>query len=252
MNTVVKASLLGVGGLVLFGGAFVGFAKARGADMHALPLIGAMFAAPPEPEPIKDTPPAADTHAASTAAANPAPAAQAHEETHVRTARAGLLDVFSLDAPFQKDELEQLVESLKKSQHDALDRLDAIAAREKVLDEREKLLDERQATLEKLKAQLDSKAREQSALDASTEDPAARAARIQETWVTRGLLFAEGETDRLVERLQGFSASDAAHILTTLDPARARELLDALPAAKWREYAEAYSILMAAKPAQQD
>ena len=246
MNTVVKASLLGAGGILLFGGAFVGFAKARGADMHALPLIGAMFSAPPQSEPIADAPPAAEPHAATTA-----PNAPAHEATQVRTARAGLLDVFSLDAPFQKSELEQLVESLKQSQHESLERLDAIAAREKVLDEREKGLDERQQTLEKLKQQLEAKAREQSALDASTEDPAARAARIQETWVTRGSLFAEGETDRLVERLQSFSAADAAHILVTLDPARARELLDALPPAKWREYAEAYSMLMAAKPAQQ-
>src|SRR5882672_1422859 len=240
MNTVVKASLLGAGGLLLFGGAFVGFAKARGANMHALPLVGAMFAAPPAPEPGPSPAPATETHTETTAAAS---SATTHTETSVRTARAGLLDVFSLDAPFEKVELERLVESLKRSQHDSLERLDAIAAREKELDEREKVLDERQKTLEKLKLQLDAQAHQQNALDLSTEDPAAHEARIQEAWVTRGLLFAEGETDRLVERLQGFSSTDAAHILLTLDPARARELLDALPPAKWREYAEAYSTL---------
>jgi hypothetical protein len=55
-----------------------------------------------------------------------------------------------------------------------------------------------------------------------------------------GPFFAEGDISDLAKRLVGYEAPAAAKILAKLSPERARELLDALPTAKWREYAEAY------------
>ena len=51
----------------------------------------------------------------------------------------------------------------------------------------------------------------------------------------------EGETEVLIQRLAGFSPEESAKILIRLTPARAKELLDALPNARWREFAEAYA-----------
>ena len=52
---------------------------------------------------------------------------------------------------------------------------------------------------------------------------------------------ADGETELLVKRLAGFTPEEGAEILVRLDPVRAKELLDALPPANWRDFAEAYA-----------
>ena len=48
MKPAVQYSLIGVGALALFSGAYIGFAMVKGAPMHELPVFGALFPAAPE------------------------------------------------------------------------------------------------------------------------------------------------------------------------------------------------------------
>jgi len=248
MNPFVKSSLLSLGGVVLFAGAFVGFAKLRGAEWHEIAVIGAFFPKPPEGEP--DPSLAEADHESGHepgATAEVPPVAREHEPARkpppeVRSARLSLLDAFSLESPYTSSQLQALADSLEAKNREAEQRLAAIAEQEQLIADRMEALNEHQGALQELRAKLERMQEELRVRSEELEkDSSLRETREAEEWRARGKLFEEGEAEQLAKRLLAYAADDAAKILVTLEPERARELLDALPEAQWQAYAEAYS-----------
>lgn len=277
MNKIALLSASAVGGLALFGVAFLGFAKLNGVPLHSLPAIGGMFpkveedhgethaAAPdvasaagaghattPTSEKAHDSEPHANASDAQAAGSKPAPEVHAPPPAQVhdlrpQEARAGVFDLLDVDGLYTQEELKTLADSLRAKNREAENRLHEIESREEMLADRLTALDERRRTLDEFARQLDARERELSAREAE-------ARRDGQTTGADGApadmsgFFGDGDTEVLAQRLAGFSPEEAGAILVKLAPARARELLDALPAARWRDFAEAYARLQTAQP----
>jgi ribosomal protein L29 len=243
MNASLKHLLLGAGGVALFCGAFVGFAKWRGADLHELPWIGLLFPLPEDDAGAVRVHPDAELH--------PRPRATPAEEEPVRlrqepakVARAGLLDAFTLESPYSASELQALVDALKESHREAEIRLEAIAAREAAVEAREQSVADREQELAELKARLDEMT--QRAASGSLDPQRSKAEQLEDlTWSAKSALFADGDAETLAARLVAYPPIEAARILAGLPPERAQELRGALPESRWREYAEAYASMRA-------
>lgn len=243
MNQSLKHLLLGAGGIALFCGAFVGFAKWRGAELHELPWIGLLF---PVPHDVAgDAPAHPDLERPSRpGAAQPEAEPVRPRQEPSKVARAGLLDAFSLESPYSASELQALVDALEASHREAEIRLEAIAAREAAVEVREAAVADREQELAELKSRLD--AMTQGAGSAPLETRRSTAEQLEElTWSAKSALFAEGDAETLATRLIAYPPIEAARILAGLPPERAQELLGALPEARWREYAEAYASMRA-------
>jgi hypothetical protein len=244
MNSGLKLSLLGFGGVLLFCGAFVGFAKARGAELHDLPLLGPLFSAP---DGGGERGPGPDVHPdVATAQHAPAPRPEPPRPEPAKPARASLLDAFSIESPYDAAELQQLVDALEASHREAETRLAAIAAREAAVEARESAVADKEQELAELKARLETLTQARGQESAGAGDPRSRSQAIEElTWRAKSGLFADGDAETLAPRLASYPAIEAARILSGLPPERAQELLGALPEARWREYAEAYASMRA-------
>jgi hypothetical protein len=68
----------------------------------------------------------------------------------------------------------------------------------------------------------------------------ARAEREEESWAKLGKLFTEGDAADQGKKLAAYTPEQAARILVSMKPARAKELLDNVGADKWKEFADAY------------
>ena len=226
MKKPVVYTLIGLGAVELFLAAMVAFGYMLGADLHRLPLVGALFHEDEEPE--------EPVHHAT--------AEKTEELPTTRLARLGVLETFSMESPYSASELGALVAELEK-------RRDEIELRHKELDEREanltaraELLDEKFADLRELFTRLEERAAELDARASEVQrDESVAAERDASLWKSLSAQFEDGEPEDLAARLLKYEPAKAARILSELEPDRAKELLDALPPEKWQPYAEAYS-----------
>jgi hypothetical protein len=231
MNSPLKLALSAFAALALFAAAFVGFALARGARPDEIPVVGALFAprAPSIPPPL--------------AAPQPrAPAAAHAEPARESAARASVLDLFQLPSPFEADELAALVEELERKGRDLDARTHDVAAREDRAKDRERWLDQRAAELTRLRTELEVWKDDLEARERGLAPPASTSGETGGGWQSLAKLFAEGDAAELAPRLATYSPVEAAQLLRAMRTARAKELLEALPAEKWREYADAYRL----------
>ncbi|HUR28787.1 MAG TPA: hypothetical protein VM509_11415, partial [Planctomycetota bacterium] len=114
--------------------------------------------------------------------------------------------------------------------------------REGLLADRLNALDDRRRVMDDFAKQLDARERELKAREAElSRDSTSNAASGGLPSADLSAFFTDGDAEVLVQRLTGFTAAEGAQILIRLPPLRARELLDGLPNARWREYAEAYA-----------
>lgn len=255
MNKVASISLAGAGGLMLFSVAYLGFAKMNHVPMHTLPVFGSLFPAPPESEGEHgksevaehgDQAPTEEHGSEPTTPTKPVDEGHAATPKHGET-KADLLGVFQFEAPYSADELRELVATLERKNAELDRRMAQLASKEELVDDRLETIEERQKALDKMKAELEEL---QSELAARAEeldrDGEKKADEDKKSAKALGSLFVDGEVDALATRLVGYGPREAAKILATLEPDRAKELLDAIPQAKWREFAEAYTKTLAA------
>lgn len=163
---------------------------------------------------------------------------------HAREAHAGIFDMLDADSLYTQDELRALANSLRARNREVEQRAQELDRREDLLTDRLTALDERRRTLDEFGKQLDARERELKAGEAEGKRDAQTGSKSADENPPAGdlsIFFGEGEVEVLVKRLAGFTAVETAKILIKLPPARAKELLDALPSARWRECAEAYS-----------
>lgn len=228
MNKGVKIGLMAGGGLVGFTVAYAAFALLMGVQPHALPLIGKAFPTPPgEEQQTTTTPPVND------------PAQTAPRQT--QTAGIGLLDVFQIESPYSPKELEQLVGDLKRKSKEYDQRLLELSERERRAAERSEFLDEQYAQLQRLRTGLEQWEGELTQRGTEIKrDEQARIEREEESWAKLGKLFAEGDASEQGKRMASYTPEQAARILQSMKPARAKELLDNVGADKWKEFADAY------------
>ena len=233
MNKNAKIALISAGGAGGFAAAYVLFALMMGASPHAIPVVGALFPAPAEKgdEPARKAPPVASETASEA-------------RTERRAASAGLMDVFQIQSPYSSTELETLAAELKRKNTDLDTRLAEVERREKETSARAEQLDEHYAELQRLQQALEEREKALANRESSVaETDRARFEREQQGWARLGKLFSDGDATELGTRLAEYAPGDAARILHTLKPARAKELLENVGASKWREYADAYRML---------
>lgn len=228
MKKGLKIGLIAGGGLLAFSFAYVTFALVLGVQPHEIPLVGKAFPAPVEPEKAKDETP-------TPAAAPNAP------KTAPQTASVGLLDVFQVESPYTAKELETLVADLKRKSKEFDQRMLELGERERRAAERSEFLDEQYAQLQRLRTGLEEWENELEQRQAEVQrNEKARAEREAESWAKLGKLFAEGDPADQGKKLAAYTPEQAARILVTMKPARAKELLDNVGADKWKEFADAY------------
>ena len=233
MNKNAKIALYSAGGVGGFAAAYVLFALMMGAPPHAIPVVGALFPAPAEKsdEPVRTAPVVASEPTGET-------------RTERRTASAGLMDVFQVQSPYSTTELETLAGELKRKNAELDTRLGEVERREKDTAARAEQLDEHYAELQRLQRTLEEREKALAGRESTAaETDRTRFEREQQGWVRLGKLFTDGDAAELGTRLAEYAPGDAARILHTLKPARAKELLENVGATKWREYADAYRML---------
>jgi flagellar motility protein MotE (MotC chaperone) len=226
MNKPLKLCAIGAGGLLGFGGAFVGFSRMLGADWHEIAVVGSLFPAP-----------SADGHAEEARE----PEVIVKQAPAQRPASIGVLDIFQVESPFSSTELEELAQTLEHKLDELDLRLEEVAEREQRAEDRSAFLDEQYATLSQLRTGLETWENELRQREVEVErDEAARAALEAESWARLAKLFEKGDAGEQSQRLLSYSPDEAASILLRLKPARAQELLDELEGEAWKAYAEAY------------
>jgi flagellar motility protein MotE (MotC chaperone) len=240
MNRIIELAVLGIGGLSLFVVAFLGFARMSGTPLSKVAVVGPMF--------TDDQ--AEDSAATTESTAEPGAATQMYTTPRqVIEANTALLSAYALESPFSAAELQTLSVELKTAKLKYEARLESLDERERGLADREELMLHQFQTLDELKQELkrfEAELTLRSSEVMRDEDKAALGP------VTPGLdsvakLFAEGKADGLASRLIQYPAAEAAEILSHLSDDRAAELLNALPADKWKSYVAAYSARAASK-----
>jgi len=268
MNKIAILSLSTLGSAALFAVSFLGFAKLNGVPLNELPLVGGAFPALPEDQsparldPVRPVAPGpgpaaepelpeadkpAEDHAAAAQHEAPAhgPAAAKPVE-----ANAGIFDLIDVDGLYTQDELRALGDSLRAKNREAEQRNAELNRHEELLADRLAALDERRRTLDDFAKQLDGRERELAAREAEAKNSAGADGSGAGIASPSDLaeFFVDGELDVLSKRLASFTPEESAKILVRLEPARAKELLEALPTASWRAFAEAYALAMAKQP----
>ncbi len=230
MNKGLKIGLIAGGCALGFTFAYVAFALVLGVQPYQIPLVGKAFPPPPE-SPAQ--PPSSVANNASGTTPRQAPSAQ--------VAGVGLLDVFQIESPYSGRELELLVSDLKRKSKEFDQRLGELAERERRSIERSEFLDEQYAQLQRLRTGLEEWESELQQRQAEVKrDEKARVEREVESWAKLGKLFAEGDAAEQGKRLATYTPEQAARILVTMKPSRAKDLLDNVGADKWKEFADAY------------
>lgn len=231
MKKGAKIALIAGGCLLGFTCAYVAFALVLGVQPHEIPLVGKVFPAPPDAKDETVEPTTPDMPLAVA----PTPVQQ--------QASIGLLDVFQIESPYTSRELEQLVGDLKRKSKELDQRLLELSERERRSMERTEFLDEQYAELQRLRTGLEQWETELDQRQVEVHrDERAQVERENESWAKLGKLFSEGEASEQGKRLASYTPEQAARILQTIKPARAKELLDNVGADKWKEFADAYRL----------
>ncbi len=240
MKSIATAVLMGVGGLGLFGGAFVGFAAMSGTPLHKIAFVKSFVRAPETPHKKPDsTASIEDPHVPEP---DPTPD-EAREPADPKTLNAsiGVLGSFLLPSPMSATELSRLQQELHSLVSDAKVRLERIREREAKLDEWEKTLDARFASLKELQSSLDKQELEVTMREEELKrDESAKSERDAQSWKELAKFFEEGDAQKLVAKLVQFEPKEAVQILLALDDERASQLMNALPPDKYRTYLDAY------------
>ena len=238
MNRIIELAVLGVGGLSLLLVAFLGFAAMSGAPLSELALIGPLFEEP-ETAPTKD-----ELESISSVGG----ASQIYNTPQqVVEANMRLLGAYALDSPFTADELQTLAVELKSSKLRLEEHQKALDEREKALGEREELVSHQFGTLTSLKQELERFEADLTLRASEVERDESEQAESMPELAGVSKLFEKGAADELVDRLMKFEPEEAAFILSKLDAKRSAELLNAVPADQWMDYATAFSALSAEK-----
>ena len=247
MKKPVELALLAGAGVGLFSLCFVGFAAMSGVPMHTLPMVGAFFEAP---EPVED--PLAEL------ADEPARAPESEllypdkptpdEEREILGANLGVIGSFAVQAPFDREELSDLVGELEERREELEKRFEDLRKREGEVESQVLWLQERKNELNQLQDGIDEGfaelaiQRDELELEraALQNDRASARESTEERLARKALLFAEGEPEIAAQRLLPYGANEAGQLLRKLDPERALAILDALPEESWAEFADAY------------
>lgn len=247
MKPIVTYALFGLGGLTLFGGAFVVSSALSGTPLYEVAFLKNFVRAPVEPEET-DGPPdhestseeLADTHD------EPKPAHDTHAPATKRDllaveANIGVLGSFLLPSPMSATELGELQSQLRHMVEDVRGRLARIEERERKLTEWESSLEARFAEISQMRQLLERHELELSMREEEAKrDEDAKNARETQSWKELAKFFEEGEPGDLAKRLAQFEPKDAVRILLALDDERASALVNALPPEKYHAYLEAY------------
>lgn len=230
MNKLFQTLGLAFFAILLFGGAFVGFAKLSGAPMHSLPIVGSFFDTPLDDDVAADIVRDSDRDA---------PARSVEQEVQVG---ANVLGAFVLPSPYTAEQLKELENQLKSKLREAQLELDRLGLRHIELDERETALQDRWAELQELRATLERFEEDLDQRAAEIErDEAARNEKEAAALKDLAKVFETGEADALVEKLKAYGEKDAAKILTMMDVERAAELLRAMDAETSVRFSKAYT-----------
>lgn len=248
MKPIVTYALFGLGGLTLFGGAFVVSSALSGTPLHEVAFLKNFVHAPPEEE--EEHPASSDHESAPEEDAEkhdePKPSHDEHSaptkrDLHAVEANVGVLGSFLLPSPMSATELGELQSQLRHMVEEVRGRLARIEERERKLNEWESSLEARFAELSQLRQLLEKHELELSLREEEAKrDEEAKNARETQSWKELAKFFEEGEPGDLAKRLAQFEPKDAVRILLALDDERASALVNALPPEKYHAYLEAY------------
>jgi hypothetical protein len=230
MQRVLEASVLALGATSLFLVAFVGFAASSGVPLEDVAVVGRLFSkgeaqsvepAPPGEPPVEQLP---------------------RTDHEVIQSNLGVLAAFRLPSPYTGEGLQRLADELKAKRFDLDRRESAVSEREGLVTQREDAVSNQLQLLEDLRADLERRAKELEQRAAEVQrDEGAAAAKDASVRKARAELFATGDPEELSPRLLQFSPEEAGRILRSLGGERAKLILDALPGADWKTYADAYA-----------
>jgi len=231
MSKIGTVIALTGGGLAVSAMTYVGVASIQGANVREMPPLSWVVRPAPAPDPAKNPPPVAPA---------PEPRVQA---AVVPPMTAGVLGAFVMPSPFDSRELQDLQTKLGE-------RLAQVEAREQELIRRAGELDDWQRTLEDRALELtELRAAVEGAQGSSPTTPGdARKPEAGQavdsgdpaSWRALAPLFEEGDADELALKLAEFEPDEAAQILAGLEPERAAALLNALPAASYKPFLDAW------------
>lgn len=230
MNKILQFVGIGFVALLLFGGAFIGFAKLSGAPMHTLPIAGAFFDAPDDAGLI------AELHAS-----DDRDAMKRTAEAEVQVG-ASVLGAFVLPSPYNSEQIKELEMLLKSKLREAQLELDRISMRRLELDERETALQDRWTELQELRNTLERFEGDLNQRSAEIErDESARSEKEIAALQDLAKVFEEGEPEELVTKLQAYGEKDAAKLMAQMDVERVAELLRAMDEENYVRFSKAYT-----------
>ncbi len=232
MNKAIHIALTCLGGFVFFGISFMGFARMAGVPLHKVAVIGPILIPLLGLEPPPDTP-----------AEPQAPVARDFGSAQeVVRASVGALGAFTLPAPFQRDELQKLSDELKARRADTEQRAATLQTREQELAEQLARLEHMSLDLARMRADFDAR---ESALELRAQevarDEGAKRDQDAARWGKLGQLLVGLEPKEAGTRIQQHTPQDAALILSSMDPAKAAQILGTLPKEAWAVFSSAYA-----------
>lgn len=230
MNKILQFVGIGFFALLLFGGAFIGFASMSGAPLYNLPVVGGFFEAPDETHLIAD---------ADVDGNRDAQKRSVEEEVQVG---ASVLGAFVLPSPYTSEQIKDLEMLLKSKLREAQLELDRMSLRHIELDERETALQDRWAELQELRNTLEQFEGDLNQRSAEIErDESARSEKEVAALQDLAKVFEAGEPEELVRKLQAYGEEDAAKLLAQMDVERVAELLRAMDEENYVRFSKAYT-----------
>ncbi|MFT7484363.1 MAG: hypothetical protein ACI9F9_000203 [Candidatus Paceibacteria bacterium] len=233
MNPIIKKSLMGLGGLILFAATYVAIAIISGAPLHEVPGISS-FVEPPDDAKSGDT----QDEVAKLQNEN------SKTGSELLNSNAGLLGAFMMDAPFTASGLRDLENELKKKLIEQTVERKTLEVRSLELDEWEFSLRERQAALATQRGKLEDVESKINLRTAELErDESVAKDRARQGWRDMAAIYKGGEAEVNAGMLRAESAEDAALILRELDASQVGEILRLItPASERKKYSDAYRL----------
>jgi len=246
---MIKTGAVALGGLMLFGGSFVGVAAIYGDSMSEVALIGRFFERPP----LNDEAEGGDEVASLDPSAGPAEVKDTtdlssmpddrrtiHEAALAQRASLPLRS-FLLESPFSAAQLAELELQLEAQVNEGERILMDLSDRERRLEIREQQVTDRWREIEEMKALLLERENELAKLDIELKrDQQVAEEREAKSWADLAALFQDGDADDLSPKLLTMDPDDAALVLRQLQPDRVSELLNQLNPEKYQLYVDAY------------
>ena len=235
MNKILKFSLFGVGGAVLFLGTYVGIALASGAPLHEIAGIS-MFV---------DAPETSEESEAQLALKELAMEERKREErtgNDLLQSNAGLLGAFMMESPFSASELRSLENELKMKLREQTIERGNLDVRSIKLDEWENSLRERQSELALRRTKLEDLESKIELRIAELEyAESVEAERQQRGWQKLAAAFKDSDPESAALMIADEDPADAALILMEMSPKQAGEILRAIRVpSEQKKYRDAY------------